>query len=223
VPPRVVLGERGFGGEELHVVGVTRDLRDLLVVDGERVGHADLEPEGVGRLCQRAGAVEVPCEDRVHAAAGRREVADERRTGLLGNQLESRQLALHPDDVTRLECGRQSPQVRVHPGAYIIDVRRDVLESRADVQPLGQIVRAPAGGELGIERVREQDRISGVLRKLDRFESERHTATGVVAIDPRTRQRGGETRSGDRFVPRREVGLVQESGRATTGTAEALK
>ena len=87
---RVVLGQRGFTGEEADVVSVTSDLGALLVVDGKRVRDPDVRAEGVGGLDQLAGAVEVADERCVHRPPRHREVAHQRRAGLAGEQVERR-------------------------------------------------------------------------------------------------------------------------------------
>jgi hypothetical protein len=100
----VPISQRGLGGEDVGVVGKAADLRALLVIDGVCIGDPDLGAE-----------------------------SDAPRPGLVGQQLEPGQLPLHADDGKRLQRGRQPPQVRVHPGPYVVDVRSHVLQPRSDV------------------------------------------------------------------------------------------
>ncbi len=130
---------------------------------------------------------------------------------------------MHPGDVERLERCGQPPQVRVHPGAYVVHVRGDVLQTSGNVQPPGQVVRTPARRQLRVESVGEHRRIMRLFGELDRLQGERRAAYRVVAVDPRAGQRSGEPCPRGGGVGGGEVCLVQQSGSPAAGAAEALQ
>src|SRR6516164_9217727 len=113
--------------------------------------------------------------------------------------------------------------MRVHPRAYVVHVRGDVLQTSGDVSPLGQVIRTPARGQLCVESVGEHRRIVRFLGKLNRLQGERRAAYRVVAVDPRAGQRGGELCSHGGGVGGGEVCLVQQGGSPAAGAAEALQ
>jgi len=102
-------------------------------------------------------------------------------------------------------------------------VRGDVLQTSGDVQPHGQVIRAPARRQLPVESIGEHRRILRLLGELDSLDGERCAACRVVAIHPRAGQRSGKPCPGDGRIGRGEICLVQQGGSPAAGAAEALQ
>src|SRR5262249_24116128 len=110
-----------------------------------------------------------------------------------------------------------------HPHPLVVDVRGDVLQSARQVEPFGQVVGAPTGGDQGVERVGEQSGIVRTLSKLDGLERERRTAGGVVAVDPPACLRRREASSRNGGFRGSEIGLVEQCRRTSSCATESLK
>ena len=151
----------------------------------------------------RAMSCSAPTRSSVASAyIARARSGEERGAGrarLLGDHVERPQLALHRDDVEALPSGGQPPQVR---GEAKVGVQRRARRPRRGAPP-GSLVRrsrrvpnARASAASSASAVTSGTAISAARRWAS--SAKRRGARRVAAVDPRARERRGET------APRRD-------------------
>ena len=144
------------------------------------VGIGDPGLGGLGR--EPRGPDRVALGQREHGAACAREEPRPSLVGLVGQQVEGRELAAHGAQVELLQRGGQAPRVRSQPDLRVGLVPDQREQPQAGAQARLEIVRPGMGGQPGVERGGEQSRVVDLFGQAHRVVGEVRRETSVPGV-----------------------------------------